>query len=291
MIRFAWLALAAFLLPLPAWAQAKPAISIVAAENFYGDVAQQIAGPDAEITSLMSNPDQDPHLFEANPSTARALSKAVIVIYNGADYDPWIVKLLSSAKSKHRRVIVAANLVHRKSGDNPHLWYDPATMPAVATAIAAALEAEDPANKAEYSKRLADFLQSLHPLHAKITQMRTQFAGLPVTATEPVFGYMASALGLVMRNERFQLAVMNNTEPSASDTAAFERDLQTHKVRVLLYNSQATDTAAQRLMHVAQSAKVPVVGVTETEPTGKTYQDWMMGQLDALQTALSAPSS
>jgi zinc/manganese transport system substrate-binding protein len=182
------------------------------------------------------------------------------------------VKLLSSAKSKHRRVIVAANLVHRKSGDNPHLWYDPATMPAVATAIAAALEVEDPANKAEYSKRLADFLQSLHPLQAKITQMRTQFAGLPVTATEPVFGYMASALGLVMRNERFQLAVMNNTEPSASDTAAFERDLQTHKVRVLLYNSQATDTAAQRLMQLAQSAKVPVVGVTETEPTGKTYR-------------------
>jgi zinc/manganese transport system substrate-binding protein len=291
MIRFAWLALAAFLLPLPAWAQAKPAISIVAAENFYGDVAQQIAGPNAEITSLMSNPDQDPHLFEANPSTARALSKAAIVIYNGADYDPWIVKLLSSAKSKHRRVIVAASLVHRKSGDNPHLWYDPATMPAVATAIAAALEAEDPANKAEYSKRLADFLQSLHPLQAKITQMRTQFAGVPVTATEPVFGYMASALGLVMRNERFQLAVMNNTEPSASDTAAFERDLQTHKVRVLLYNSQATDTAAQRLMQLAQSAKVPVVGVTETEPTGKTYQDWMMGQLDLLQTALSAPSS
>src|ERR1700686_4537575 len=204
MNRFAWLALAALLLPLPAWAQAKPAISIVAAENFYGDVARQIAGPDAEITSLMSNPDQDPNLFEANPSTAGALSTAAIVIYSGWDYDPWIVKLLSSAKSKHRRVIVAANLVHRKSGDNPHLWYDPATMPAVATAIAAALEAKDPANKAEYSKRLADFLQSLHPLHAKIIQMRTQFAGLPVTATEPVFGYMVSALGLVMRNGRFQ---------------------------------------------------------------------------------------
>jgi zinc/manganese transport system substrate-binding protein len=290
MIRFVWLTLAAFLLPLSAWAQAKPTIAIVAAENFYGDVARQIAGPDAAITSLMSNPDQDPHLFEANPSTARALSSAAIVIYNGADYDPWIVKLLSAAKSTHRRVIVAASLVHRKSGDNPHLWYDPATMPAVATAIAAALEAEDPANRANYSQRLADFLQSLHPLQAKISQVRTQFAGLPVTATEPVFGYMASALGLVMRNERFQLAVMNNTEPSASDTAAFERDLQTRKVRVLLYNSQATDTAAQRLMHLAEAAKVPVVGVTETEPAGKTYQDWMMGQLDALQAALSAPS-
>src|SRR5258705_9420674 len=108
MIRFAWLALAAFLLPLPAWAQAKPAISIVAAENFYGDVAQQIAGPNAEITSLMSNPDQDPHLFEANPSTARVLSTAAIVIYNGADYDPWIVNLLSSAKSKYLRLIGAA---------------------------------------------------------------------------------------------------------------------------------------------------------------------------------------
>ncbi len=292
-IASAAVALTVCCLAAPAMAQtARTApVAIVAAENFYGDVARQIAGPDAAITSIMSNPDEDPHLFEANPSTARALSGADIVIYNGVDYDPWVEKLLGAAKSAHRRSIVAAGLLHRAAGVNPHLWYDPATMPEVARALAAALEAGDPAHKAVYAQRLADFLTSLRPLTAKIAAMRAQFAGAPVTATEPVFGYMAAALGLAMRNERFQLAVMNDTEPSAADTAAFERDLRTHAVRVLLYNSQATDTAAERLLHLAQAAHVPVVGVTETEPAGKSYQDWMMSQLDALQAALAASAS
>jgi zinc/manganese transport system substrate-binding protein len=288
MIRIAAFALGVALLAVPAWAQqGKPPIAIVAAENFYGDVARQIAGPNATITSILSNPDDDPHLFEANPSTARALSAADIVVYNGAEYDPWVAKLLAAAKSTHRRSIVAAAQTHRAAGVNPHLWYDPATMPAVARALTATLSAEDPANKTAYEQRLATFLQSLQPIDAKIAAMRKQFAGTQVTATEPVFGYMATALGLVMRNERFQLAVMNNTEPSATDTAAFERDLTMHTVRVLLYNAQASDTAAARLMHIAQTAKIPVVGVTETEPAGKNFQDWMMGQLNALQAALS----
>jgi zinc/manganese transport system substrate-binding protein len=108
-----------------------------------------------------------------------------------------------------------------------------------------------------------------------------------VTATEPVFGYMASALGLTMRNERFQLDVMNDTEPSAADIAAFEDDLTKHRVRLLIYNSQATDEAARRLLEIARQSKVPVIGVTETEPAGRTYQAWMLDQLEALDAALS----
>jgi zinc/manganese transport system substrate-binding protein len=121
--------------------------------------------------------------------------------------------------------------------------------------------------------------------------MKRRYAGLPVTATEPVFGYMATALGLSMRNQRFQLAVMNDTEPSAADTAAFERDLKTHKVRVLLYNKQASDSAVERLLGIARAAKIPVVGVTETEPAGMTYQQWMLSQLAALDAALATPAS
>ena len=112
-------------------------------------------------------------------------------------------------------------------------------------------------------------------------------AGSTVTATEPVFGYMAAALGFRMRNERFQLAVMNDAEPRASDVAAFETDLREHAVRLLFYNSQATDAAAQRLVRIARQSKVPVVGVTETEPSGKNYQDWIMSELDAVAQALS----
>jgi zinc/manganese transport system substrate-binding protein len=264
-------------------------LTIVAAENFYGDVAAQLAGPGATVSSVLSNPDQDPHLFEASPSVARALSAAGIVIYNGVDYDPWMVSLLRAAKAPGRRVVMVADVVHRKPGDNPHLWYDPATLAAAARAISAALVAGDPAGRAEYARRLSVFVDSLVPLTDRIASMRGRYAGVAVTATEPVFGYMAAALGLGMRNERFQLAVMNGTEPRASDVAAFEGDLRQHRVRVLIYNSQASDPAARRLLGIATEAGVPVVGVTETEPAGLTYQGWMMAQLDALDAALAKP--
>src|ERR1700735_2418156 len=140
----------AVLLTPPAGAQpASAPITIVAAENFYGDVAQQVAGPNATITSILSNPDEDPHLFEASPTVARSLSAAAIVVYNGADYDPWMTKLLAASSSTNRKVIVVANLIHKKAGDNPHLWYDPATMPAYAKALSAALAVRDPSNKSD----------------------------------------------------------------------------------------------------------------------------------------------
>jgi zinc/manganese transport system substrate-binding protein len=285
----AWLGVA-----LLAWAAvpcAAQTLSVVAGENFYGDVAQQIGGPGVAVTSILTNPDQDPHLFEASASTARDLAGARLVIYNGADYDPWMVKLLAASKAPGRRVIEAAKLVHKKSGDNPHLWYLPETMPAVAKAIAAELGAADPAHKAEYDQRVQDFQASLKPLDDKIATMRQKFAGTPVTATEPVFGYMATALGLKMRNERFQLAVMNDTEPGASDIRAFESDLKNHRVRVLLYNNQTSEAVTKRMQTLAQDAKVPVVGVSETAPPGKTYQQWMTEQLDALDKALSGSTS
>jgi zinc/manganese transport system substrate-binding protein len=212
------------------------------------------------------------------------------VVYNGADYDPWMAKLLAASRATSRKVIIVANLVHKKPGDNPHLWYDPATMPIYAKALAAALAERDPSHKADYDQRFQVFLTSLRSLDANVADVRGKFAGTPVTATEPVFGYMATALGLKMRNERFQLAVMNNTEPRASDVAAFENDLRKHQVHLLLYNSQASDAAAQRMVRIAQQSKIPVVGVTETEPAGKTFQDWMMGQLNAVAQALSNSS-
>ena len=163
-------------------------------------------------------------------------------------------------------------------------------MPATASALAHALDTADPAHKSDYEQNLNAFLTSLKPIENKIADMRKRYAGAEVTATEPVFGYMADALGLQMRNQRFQLAVMNNTEPRPSDVIAFENDLKSRKVKVLIYNSQATDVAAQRLLSLARELHIPVVGVTETEPPGVKYQDWMMQQLDSLDQALSNPS-
>ncbi|MBN3760390.1 metal ABC transporter solute-binding protein [Burkholderia sp. Ac-20365] len=263
-------------------------IPVVAAENFYGDVVQQLGGDRVDVTSILSNPDQDPHLFEASPKTARALQHASLVVYNGADYDPWMTKLLAVSKNDRRKTIVAADLTGKKSGDNPHLWYDPATMPAVARAVSAALSSADPAHKAAYDANLAKFLDSLKPIADKIAALRSQYAHVSVTATEPVFGYMSDAIGLDMRNQRFQLAAMNDTEASASDIAAFERDLRERRVRALIYNSQATEALTRRMLKLAQQSHVPTVSVTETQPAGKNYQQWMLAQLDALGSALAA---
>jgi zinc/manganese transport system substrate-binding protein len=266
-------------------------IAVVAAENFYGDVARQIGGDRVAVSSIMSNPNQDPHLFEVSPAIARQLAGAQIVIYNGADYDPWMGKLLAASPRPSRVVIVAADLVRKKAGDNPHLWYDPATMPAVASAVAAALAKADPAHADEYAARLKTFVASLAPINEKVAALRAKFAGIAVTATEPVFGYMADALKLKMRNDRLQLAIMNDTEPSARDVAAFERDLKTHKVRVLFYNKQAANKLVEHLVDVARASNVPVVGVTETCPPDMTFQEWIQSELDATEHAMAGPSS
>jgi zinc/manganese transport system substrate-binding protein len=262
-------------------------ITVVAAENFYGDIARQIGGAQVAVASILTNPDQDPHEFEASPSTARAFADAAVVIVNGAGYDGWAVKLLSASPATSRAVIVVAALVRKKTGDNPHVWYDPATMPAVAEALSSLFVKLDPAHQADYARRLRIFRDSMKPLDERIAEMNKKYSGKPVTATEPVFGYMAAALGLDMRNAGFQLAVMNDTEPSAGAVAAFEKDLRTRAVKVMLYNSQTSEALTRRMRKIATQAGVPVVGVTETEPRGKDYQEWMLSQLNALDRALA----
>jgi zinc/manganese transport system substrate-binding protein len=262
-------------------------VKVVAAENFYGDMASQIGGANVAVTSILNSPDDDPHLFEASPSTARALSDATIVIVNGVDYDPWMEKLLGAHKASGRKEIVVGALVGRKPGDNPHLWYDPAYMKAAAKTLVADLIAVDPAHKADYEQGEAKFLESLKPLDDKIATMRKSYAGQPVTASEPVFGYQAKLIGLNVRNEKYALAIMNNAEPTPSQVAAFENDLKGRKVKAMLYNAQASEPAVGKLVQMAKDNGVPVVGVTETEPPNSTYQDWMMGQLNALDKALA----
>ena len=251
-----------------------------------GKSAQQIGGPDVKVTSILTNPDQDPHMFEVSPSVGRAVSAARIVVYSGIDYDPWMEKLLGAARGSDRKTIVVAELTGHKTGDNPHVWYDQATILAYAQALADALAATDPAHQAGYHQRLAAFQDSLKPIQTRIAALKARLTGTPATATEPIFGYMFDALGMQVRNLPFQTAVMNNTEPSGSDIAAFENDLKTHQVKLLIYNAQASDPTAERMEKLAKVSHIPVVGATETEPPGKKYQAWMSSELDAVERAL-----
>ncbi len=253
-------------------------VNIVAAENFYGGVVQQIAGDSAQVTSILNNPNQDPHEFTTDAATAKAVADADIVIYSGIGYDDWMEKLLGAQGKPERVVIKVADLMGAKDGDNPHIWYDPKTMPALAVKVADLLKKPD---------GLAAFQKSMEPLTAKIAAIKASKAGTPVTATEPVFGYMADALGFKMENNEFQVAVMNDTDPSFQETADFEKSLTSKTVRILFYNSQVTDPTTERLQAVAKGHDVPVVGVTETQPPdAKSYVDWMLAELSEVEKAL-----
>ncbi|MEJ0012451.1 MAG: zinc ABC transporter substrate-binding protein [Bauldia sp.] len=281
----AFLALSA----LPALA-AEP-ISIVAAENFYGEAAAAIGGDGVKVSSVIVQQGTDPHDYEPTPSVATSVADAGVVILNGADYDPWMGRLVDASANDTRKVIDVAALIGHKPGDNPHVWYDPKAMPALADAIADTLGALDPAGKAGYDARRDQYLASLAPIQQKVDQLRAAFAGTPVTATEPVFGYMAEALGFKMQNDAFQTAIMNETEPSAAAIASMEDDIKNGRVKVLFYNSQVEDPLTQHLSETAKAAGVPVVGVTETLPEGQTFTQWMLGELDATAKALGAPAS
>lgn len=277
---------AALFLPGAAPARAAEPLRVVAAENFYGEVAAEIGGPHVRVTSILANPDVDPHLFETSASTARSVADAAIVLYNGASYDPWMEKLLAASPRADRSEIVAAALTSRAPGDNPHIWYDPPTLPAVARALAAELARRDPANAGDYAARLDAFEAALRPVAAQIAEIRARHAGLAVTATEPVAAYLAAALGFRMLNEDFQLAVMNDTEPSPARIAAFERSLRSGEARLLFYNRQVADDATTRLLDIARQAGVPVIGITETAPPGKTIAAWFSAELAAIAEAL-----
>lgn len=284
-----WPAAAMLAVALAAAAAHAQPVAIVAVESVYGDIARHVGGSNVSVTSILGSADQDPHEFEAAVGTARALAGARLVIYNGAGYDLWVPRLLSGTRSTSRDVIEVAALVGKRDGDNPHLWYDIAAISRLATTLAAELARIDPAHRQAYAAGLADFDAAMAPLREKIATLRAIHAGTPVTATEPVFEYMADALGLSMRNARFQLAVMNGTEPGARTIAAFESDLRGGAVKALLYNTQTGQALAERMRHIAERAGVPVVSITETQPPDKTYPQWMISQLDALERALARP--
>ncbi len=263
-------------------------VKILAAESVYGAVAADVAGPAADVTSVLRTPAQDPHDFEAGPAVAREVADADIVVVNGLDYDTWMDLLLAGAPRAGRTVVRVADLTGAAPGANPHLWQAPANMVKVAETVARDMVARDPSDAPAIRQRTASLMARVARVTATVAALRARFAGMPVAATEPVFGPMAAALGLDMRDTRFQLAVMNGTEPRAADVIAFEDDVRQHRVRALFHNTQVNGTSSDRLLALATASHVPVVGVAETLPAGMDYSDWMLAELGAVRGALGA---
>lgn len=270
---------------MSAFLTASGTVHIVAAENFYGDVAQAIGGSDVTVTSIMNNPNQDPHLFNASPAVAEAIANADIVVENGVGYDAWMDKLYASSNQKAFMMNVG-DLTHQAPGDNPHIWYDPATMPLFAKALAAELAILDSAHRNHYQRNLTAFLKLSANYQQQVAAVKAKVAGESITATEPVVGDLASALGLVMLNQQFQRDVMNGADLSPIEIAEFQHTLMQHQARLLVYNSQVMSPTTNQLKELALQNHIPVIGVTETMPSGLHYYAWMQTELTAMAQVL-----
>jgi zinc/manganese transport system substrate-binding protein len=261
-------------------------INIVAAENTYGEVASELGGPYVRVVSILNNPSQDPHLFTTTPSMAKALTRADIVIYNGADYDPWIMSLLMMRDHKDRMMINVASLMQIKPGENPHIWYLPTTMPTFANALTIMLIRRDPSHQAYYSQKFKRFMQSYQRIFLTVKRLKAKYQHTPVIATEPIFDYMAKSIGLSMHGEAFQMSIMNDVPPSVSQIKSFEDDISHHTIRILIYNNQVINPLTEHMRQLAEKEKIPVIGVSEMMPQQLTYVQWIMNELTALENGL-----
>jgi zinc/manganese transport system substrate-binding protein len=259
------------------------ALQVVASTNVYGDMVRQIGGSHVAVKSILSNPDVDPHLFEPGTANGLAVSKASAVVQNGVGYDDFMNKLENAAPNPKRRVLVVADVFPHAS--NPHLWYDLPQMPKVATAIAGELAAADPQHAADYRSGARKFTASLGPVLAALHALPP---GAPVAYTEPVPAYLIEAAhSRNLAPDSFTLQIEEGNEPSAAAVSAMNALLTQHKVKVLLYNKQAVSPITARLRSLAEREQIAVVPVTETLPSGLTYQQWQLGQIKALEKAIS----
>ena len=264
-------------------------IQAVGAENEYADVLQQIGGKYVSASSILDNPNTDPHTFEASTSVAREVSNATLIVQNGVGYDTFMNQIEAASPNADRKIIVAQHVLGLPDDTpNPHLWYDPKTMPAVANAMATDLGELDPAHRSYFQTRLSSFDASLQPWLASIASFKAAHDGTAVAVTEPVADYLLQAMGAdIVTPFAFQADIMNGIDPSPESITQEEAFFTDHAAKVFCYNQQVVDSLTSTIRNTARTAGVPEVGVYETMPTpGYDYQSWMEAEVAAIQSAV-----
>ena len=265
-------------------------VQVVAGENFWGNIAGQLGGSHASVQSVVTDPNADPHEYESNTNDARAFATAGLVILNGAGYDVWGQKLLQASPNQDRKVLVVADLLGKKQGDNPHFWYEPDYVIEVADRVTAEYRSIDPTDAAYFDQQRAAFATSLEPYVRRLAEIKHKFAGQRVGATESIFVYMAQYLGLnLVSPPEFMQAVSEGNDPPADTVVTFQNQIANKSIKVLVYNVQTATAVTTNLMIAATRQSIPVVGVSETlQPETASFQEWQDSQLLALENALNA---
>jgi zinc/manganese transport system substrate-binding protein len=269
---------------------ANTSLQVVAAENFWGSIASQIGGDRIKVTSIITNPNIDPHDYEPKPTDARTIANARYIILNGAGYDPWEQKLLDANPVNGRKVLNIGDLVGKKSGDNPHLWYSPEYVIRAVNQMTDDLKKLAPENATYFDQQRRQFVSvGLKDYNNTINTIKQKYYGTPVGSTESIFAYMSQSLGLNLTTPpKFMEAIAESQEPTVADKVTFDRQITQKQIKVLVFNSQNSTPDTNALKQKAQTAGIPVVPITETlTPATASFQDWQVGQLKNLKQALA----
>jgi zinc/manganese transport system substrate-binding protein len=260
-------------------------IKIAAAENFLGEVAAAVGGDRVEVTSIINNPDADPHDFEPTADNSKAVSDAQVVVYVGIGYDEWMNKLLKAGSGSKTVIALGSDLLGKKEGDNPHVWYIPESMPKLADALADKLGKIDPSQADNFKKRAQDYKTTLAPFNDLVQKLK-QSSPADIAVSEPVFDYMAEALNLRIVDPKFAKAIEAESDPAPGDIADLQNAIKGKKIKLFVQNTQADSPTVKNMADLANSNQIPIVHVTETEPQGKNYVQWMTDQLNEVKNAL-----
>ncbi|MGV1048869.1 MAG: metal ABC transporter solute-binding protein, Zn/Mn family [Solirubrobacterales bacterium] len=265
-------------------------LDVVAAEDFWGSIAEQLGGDQVEVTSIITNPAADPHDYEPSSEDARTMAAAEVAIVNGIGYDEWAQKLIDANPSSGRTVLTVGDVLGLVAGDNPHQWYSPTSVEKVIAQITADYKRADPGRAAYFDRQRQAFEgEGLAEYDGLISQIEASYSGTPVGASESIFEPLAPSLGLDLVTPRgFMDAISEGTEPSPSDKATADRQLSAKQIAIWVYNSQNATPDVQRLNDEAKAAGIPIATVTETlTPEGASFQDWMAQELRGIEAALA----
>ena len=262
-------------------------VDIVVSVDQWGDIVSELAGNCGNVKTILASSSVDPHDYEPSPSDGAAFSGAQLVVVNGVDYDAWASKLAATS-APNVPVIDAGTVTNTPGGSNPHLWYNPAAVTAVADAVTAELTKLEPKAGDYFTTQRSNFSTAMKPYDELLAKIKAGASGKSYAATESVFDYQAQALGLVDKTPKgYKTASAAETDPSPADLAAFTQALSGGQIDVLIYNTQTEGAIPEQIRRAAESAGVPVVDITETVPSGQTsFEGWQDAQLTALAKAL-----
>ncbi|GCE30686.1 ABC transporter substrate-binding protein [Dictyobacter alpinus] len=270
-------------------AQGNGTITVVAAENFYGNIVSQIGGTHVNVTSILADPNVDPHTYETNVNQVKAVARAQLIIANGGGYDDWMDKLLDSTPSSDRKVIKGFDIAKTKLPDNEHVWYSPANAKDIASAVAENLKTIDATHATDYDKNLKTFQNEVGKIEQKMAEIKAKYAHAPVGLTETIFLYQTGPMNLnVLTPIEFQKALAEGNDPPANTVVTAENQVSKRQIRVFIYNKQTQSAITTKLQSDVSAKNIPVIAVTETMPPDKTYQSWMLSQLEDVEQGLAS---